>query len=441
MSTNSLMHIEYYFNVIKSLIQARIRSHFNGKQPVALPSLDHVKGPLAKFVEDNHLQPEDHYLLILALLPHIRPDFFDAVINEALPDSGDFPQIGGVRGRQFRSFMPTAETVLFLLAGENWMARLEIFQRLFGPEHLLTTKKILWLDTPPDGEPLISGKLMLNPSFIVKATTGEDYLPHYSAQFPAKQLKTKMEWTDVVMNGGTRKQIEEIRCWLDHGGTLMNELGMRKKLNPGYRALFYGPPGTGKTLCATLLGKEFQKHVFRVDLSTVVSKYIGETEKNLARLFDEADDRNWVLFFDEADAIFGKRSQVKDAHDRYANQEVSYLMQRIESFEGLIILASNLKANMDEAFARRFQSIIFFPYPTPEEQLMLWEKAFPESLRPSMDTNLGNVTKRYKLTGANVMNIVQYCCLTALANHNKEISSQLLIQGIERELLKEGKTG
>ena len=214
---------------------------------------------------------------------------------------------------------------------------------------------------------------------------------------------------------------------------------MRKKLNPGYRALFFGPPGTGKTLCANLLGKEFRKYVFRVDLSSLVSKYIGETEKNLARLFDEAEYKNWILFFDEADALFGKRTQVKDAHDRYANQEVSYLMQRIETFEGLVILASNLKANIDEAFARRFQSIVYFPYPSPDEQILIWKKAFPRKLKPATETDLHTVSQRYKLSGANIMNIVQYCCLAAMEQKQNEISMGLLTQGIQRELSKEGK--
>src|SRR5690606_11585436 len=127
---------------------------------------------------------------------------------------------------------------------------------------------------------------------------------------------------------------------------------MRQLIKPGYRTLFYGPPGTGKTLTAMLLGKEFQRNVFRIDLSQVVSKYIGETEKNLEKIFQRAANKEWILFFDEADALFGKRTSVKDAHDRYANQEVSYLLQRVEDFPGLVILASNYKNNIDKAFVR-----------------------------------------------------------------------------------------
>src|SRR5207237_3855098 len=131
-----------------------------------------------------------------------------------------------------------------------------------------------------------------------------------------------------------------------------------------------------KTLTATVLGKVTERQVYKVDLSSVVSKYIGETEKNLASLFDRAEHKEWVLFFDEADALFGKRIEAKDAHDRYANQEVSFLLQRIEVFDGIAILASNRKENLDDAFTRRFESIIYFPLPRPEERLRLWRQGF-----------------------------------------------------------------
>jgi len=142
---------------------------------------------------------------------------------------------------------------------------------------------------------------------------------------------------------------------------LINRESTEKKLKPGYRTLFYGPQGSGKKLTAVLIGKEFDKPVYKIDLSNLVSKYIGETEKNLRIIFDSAEGKEWILFFDEADALFGERTGVKDAHDRYSNQEVSYLLQRIEDYNGLVILATNMKNNIDEAFIRRFNLIIRFP--------------------------------------------------------------------------------
>jgi hypothetical protein len=433
----------YYFEKLAGLIQVRIRTHCtgSGEAPLtSLPILDKATGPLSEFVQTNKLSLTDHYFLLIALLPHMRPGFFDEIIQEALPKPGDFPQLGGLRGRQFRGFLPTCETALFLLAGEDWEERQALFHHTFNPDHLFSRKKILQLESPSDGEPLISGKLLLSHSMVTYFATGQEHLPIYSSQFPARELKTLMSWEDVVLSPQTSLQLNELRHWHHHNKELMNKYGMYKKLVPGYRALFYGPPGTGKTISATLLGKEFKMNVFRIDLSTIVSKYIGETEKNLARLFEEAEYRNWILFFDEADALFGKRTQVKDAHDRYANQEVSYLMQRIDTFDGMVILATNMKGNVDDAFTRRIQSIIYFPYPTPEEQLLIWEISFPKNLPLAKDVDLRQIAQRYKLSGAQILNIVQYCSLVTLAANEKKITAGQLTFGIQRELSKEGKT-
>lgn len=214
---------------------------------------------------------------------------------------------------------------------------------------------------------------------------------------------------------------------------------MGKYLKPGYRALFHGPSGTGKTLTASLLGKHTGRDVYRIDLSQVVSKFIGETEKNLARIFTKAEDRNWILFFDEADALFGKRTSVRDAHDRYANQEVSYLLQRIESFDGLVILASNLRNNIDEAFLRRFQSVIHFPKPTAAERLKMWQRMLPEQATLPDSLNLPALCKRHELTGAAIAGIIQYACLQALDRGGTELDLRDIELAIAREYEKEGR--
>ncbi len=214
---------------------------------------------------------------------------------------------------------------------------------------------------------------------------------------------------------------------------------MGKRIKPGYRALFYGPPGTGKTLASTLLGKYTQKSVFRIDLSMVISKYIGETEKNLSQLFDKAQNKDWILFFDEADSIFGKRTNVRDAHDKYANQEVSYLLQRIESYPGLTILASNFKTNIDEAFMRRFNSCIYFPLPKAEERFRLWQKAFPPHVTFTKEVDFKALAQKYELTGAHIINIVHYTCLSALNKGSNIITAKSIKEGIQKEFAKEGK--
>ena len=220
----------------------------------------------------------------------------------------------------------------------------------------------------------------------------------------------------------------------------MVDWGMEGKIKPGYRVMFYGAPGTGKTLTASLLGKYTGRDVYRIDLSMVVSKYIGETEKNLSSLFNKAKNKDWILFFDEADAIFGKRTSVRDAHDKYANQEVSYLLQKIEAHPGLVILASNLKDNIDEAFTRRFNCIIEFEVPSSDERILLWQTSLPSNAVLADDVSIESLAQKYKFTGANIMNIIQFACLKQLEQESPTLQLDYLMEGIKKEYSKEGKT-
>jgi len=180
--------------------------------------------------------------------------------------------------------------------------------------------------------------------------------------------------------------------------------------------------------------------VYRVDLSMIVSKYIGETEKNLSRIFDSAANQNWILFFDEADALFGKRTQANSSNDRHANQQTSYLLQRIEDFPGFIILASNLKANMDEAFSRRFQSTISFQIPSAKERLILWRKAFSNTCMLCTKIDLQKVAEMYELAGGSIINVLRYCALAAIQRNDTIVTQQELLEGIRREFKKMNKT-
>ncbi|HWR89169.1 MAG TPA: ATP-binding protein, partial [Dissulfurispiraceae bacterium] len=271
-------------------------------------------------------------------------------------------------------------------------------------------------------------------------TTGNVQRPAFSTDFPAKRIETRLDWDDLVLDPHTMERVLEIKTWVEYGEALLNDPDLRKKLKPGYRALFFGPSGTGKTLTASLLGKVADLDVYRIDLSMVVSKYIGETEKNLEKVFRKAENKRWVLFFDEADALFGKRTDIRDAHDRYANQEVSYLLQRVDDYEGIVILASNLRSNLDEAFTRRFQSIVYFPMPGRGERQSLWERGFSSRLRPDPAVDLSEIAAAYELSGGAIMNVVRYATLMTLKRGRQAISGDDIIDGIRKELQKEGRT-
>ena len=432
-------------NFLKEIIQIQLGQNFNKKKWFQKKSelqglrLKNDQDPLANLISFYQLSTEESIVLLMALVPHVVPHFFDALIAEVLPKGGEFPEFGGVKGTNHRGMIPTGETVLFILAGNDLEKRFKI-QQLFSSEHLFAKNKILYLEEVKLGEPFLSGKLILDQDYIDLFTQGFISVPKLSSTFPAQYISTDQEWEDLVLNSATLNEILEIENWLKHKNVLLYEWGMQKSIKPGYNALFYGPPGTGKTMTAKLLGKYTQKPVFRIDLSRVVSKFIGETEKNLANLFDKAQNKDWILFFDEADAVFGKRTGVRDAHDKYANQEVSYLLQRIEDYQGLTILASNFKKNIDDAFLRRFNSIIYFPVPSKEDRLGMWHKAFPKQVELSPEIDLEKIAQKYELTGAHIMNTVHYSCLQALSKESKVIQHGDLMAGIKKEFMKEGKS-
>ena len=374
----------------------------------------------------------------VTLAPELQPHVFDEAISNALQSAGNHPRIGGMRGRESRVFLPTGETLLFL-AGAQTIADRQQVMRLFEEDHRLTRKRVVLLESQPPHEPEWAARLVAGPEVVDRVAAGRRRLPRSGPDFPAERIETILEWNDLVLDETTLAQIQELETWVRHGRTLLDDWGLRRRLRPGYRALFFGPPGTGKTLTAMLLGKYTGRDVYRIDLSLVVSKFIGETEKNLAKIFGQAEDRDWILFFDEADALFGKRTQVRDAHDRYANQEVAYLLQRVENFEGLVILASNFRNNIDDAFLRRFQAVVHFPKPSADDRLRIWRKIIPNHVSLEDHVNLGALFQRHELTGANVANIVHYACLQAISRGENVLRFADIQLAIDREYRKEGR--
>lgn len=429
------------FGWLERRISDRLDRHF--KQAVAVSgetgfSYYEAESWLASFIESHKPDLSELVIFLLALVPHFRPTLLGQLIAGYLPDGGEFSDFGGVRGANHRGVLPTGETAQFILAENNQEHRLAV-QSLLSSDHWFAHKHLVWLEPVREGEPAMSGRLIVNPEIIEEIVTGRVGRPAFSIDFPAEHIETAMDWDDLVLNPMTRAQIREIENWIKHNDTLMHDWGMRKRVKPGYRALFYGPPGTGKTLTAMLLGKHTGKDVFRVDLSRVVSKYIGETEKNLSRLFDKAENKNWILFFDEADALFSKRTDVRDAHDKYANQEVAYLLQRIEGYNGLVILASNQRANIDDAFVRRLQAIIPFPMPQQEERYEIWRRTFPAQIALAGDVDWRHIAARHELTGANILNVTHFCAIEALAKQTREVDLRSLEEAIKREYVKEGR--
>ncbi|MBW4518563.1 MAG: AAA family ATPase [Scytolyngbya sp. HA4215-MV1] len=256
----------------------------------------------------------------------------------------------------------------------------------------------------------------------------------------AQKVTPRRSWQDLVLPKDTLAQLQELCQQVRHRKRVYTDWGFdqRLSLGKGAIALFRGDSGTGKTLSAEIIARELGLDLYKIDLSLVVSKYIGETEKNLSQVFQEAQKSNAILFFDEADALFGKRADVKDAHDRYANIETNYLLQRVEEYEGIIILASNLSKNIDPAFIRRLHFSIEFPFPTEADRLQIWQRMFPPQAPRFNDIDFEFLSSKFKITGGNIKNVALTAAFRA-AEEGSPIQMKHLILSMKREYQKLGR--
>jgi SpoVK/Ycf46/Vps4 family AAA+-type ATPase len=256
----------------------------------------------------------------------------------------------------------------------------------------------------------------------------------------ARKISPKHTWDNIILPSDQLRQLREICNQVKYHHIVCEQWGFEQKLSlgKGVNVLFSGSPGTGKTMASEVIANELQLDLYKIDLSQIVSKYIGETEKNLDRVFTAAVDANAILLFDEADALFGKRSEVKDAHDRYANLEIAYLLQKMEEYEGITILTTNLRQNLDEAFTRRIRFIIEFPFPEADYRLQIWQKIFPQQTPLGTDVDLKLMAQKFKLAGGNIRNIALAAAFLA-AEDGECVAMKYLLQATKREFQKMGR--
>lgn len=437
--------LEHELEWFAEVLEARLNLYF--RKPgaagsvleIAAPDLTDSSSLYAQFVRHYEWTVAERIVVLLALIPLVRPQLLDVLWSKNEATERGFTEFGGVHGATHGGFIPTGETAAFILAGDELAARFEV-TRLFEGDHIFARHNILHLSSVNTSESLLSGAITISREHRHLFTTGIACKPSFNSEFPARLIETQLGWDYLVLPESTLEQLDEIKHWILHGERLLKEWEMDRKLQPGFTSLFCGPPGTGKTLSACLLGQHCGCDVYKIDLSMIASKYIGETEKNMAKIFDMAEHKNWILFFDEADALFGKRTQVQDSHDRFANQEISFLLQRIEEFHGVVILTSNIKTNIDDAFIRRFHSVVNFPMPKPAERLRIWRNAFSSKSVMEKVVDLDAVADKYDLSGGTIMNVVRYSSLKALSRNENTILLEDIETGIRREFLKEGRT-
>jgi SpoVK/Ycf46/Vps4 family AAA+-type ATPase len=246
-----------------------------------------------------------------------------------------------------------------------------------------------------------------------------------------QHIATTMDWHDLVLDKIVMEQVEEIKKWVEYAPVLMEDVVPSKKMGQGYRALFYGPPGTGQRLTVTLIGKTTGHKVYIINLSIVLTKSPSEAEKVLAALFEKAASQNWILFFEGAEVLLDK---LANGNQQEANQQTAYLLQRIEEYPGLVVLAANIRSAVDEAFARRFQSVIHFIMPSAEERYKLWQEAFSGTYKPAGDIDIRKIAETYELSGGAIINILRYCVLSAVNRDSMVVTYEDLLAGIAKEL-------
>lgn len=427
------VHIDWFREVLRTALA------FYFEQECEYSLLEEIEAPERGWLEERigveEILFEERVVIILALMPQLSPQVLDILFIQNKDYDHPYSEFGGWKGISHNGFLPTGETAAFILAGEDMELRRRVI-KLFDREHWFYTHNILRLEGAGEGEPFLSGQLRATDELLSKVIYEREYKLDYNTRFPAKRVTTELNWADMVLDYQTANALEEINTWLVHHKTIMEEWGLSRILKAGYRALFYGPPGTGKTLAATLIGKKHAMDVYRIDLSMITSKYIGETEKNLAQIFDMAENRNWILFFDEADALFGKRTATNTSNDRHANQEVAYLLQRIEDFSGTVILATNLRSNIDEAFSRRFQSIVYFPMPTQEMRIELWRKMLPEKWIKGNADELIKASSSEEFSGGAIANVIRSCALQLLNSNEEKLTISVMRTISQKEKMK-----
>ncbi|WP_299002139.1 ATP-binding protein [uncultured Shewanella sp.] len=393
----------------------------------------------ATFLVKHNLSEQERLILIMALAPEIKPQVFDAFLVKNTHTERSFSEFGGYQVGSFNGFIPDRRTALFVLSGNDVRAQFALYP-LFDPNSRLFNQDILQEGTASDA-PKSHNKLQLSETALAQLLTGQPQA-QLSLEFPAREIDSSLTWSNLVLPASTEFQLKELMAWLKLRGDWQHRAQgrngvMAQDIYQGYRCLFYGPSGTGKSLTASLLGKQVGLKTYRVDLSQLVSKYIGETEKNLEQVFKQAEANQWLLFFDEAEALFNQRTSVGNANDRSANQQVGYLLQRIETCTTTVILATNLKENIDPAFIRRFQSIVYFPVPDAKHRTRLWRSLFGPDWHFESNIHFNELGQRFDLAGGAMNNVIRYASLMAMQRSSEEILYDDLIEGIRREYAKQ----
>ncbi|ANQ50153.1 ATP-binding protein [Flammeovirga sp. MY04] len=389
-----------------------------------------------------NLSYEEELLIIIAYAWEYKPLIFEPFIK-AFKDLKFKSIFGGYLEKERQFFIPSVQTVIKLLFHDE-VERNDFYLKVIDPTyHLVKNGVIEWVDYIDTTKSIFNKGIRLSLSFQEYILGGGEPRLDHETDFPARLIDTKASFEDVVLNKKTKEDIEPFEKLLSIRPKLTEYPDLSSKINTNQIVVFTGSPGTGKSFTATTIGKKYGMPTYRLDISKVVSKYIGEFEKAMEKVFNRLDDHNCILFIDEADAIFSKRTEnVSDVKEKYANQEMSYLLQRIETFNGVVVLASNvqdIRSHVDKAMLRRISYIIEFPFPLEEERKVLWENAFPSQYTISSEL-ISDLARNYQLSGANIKSVSTQVLIELLADNVTDISFEKIEPALKREFFKRDST-
>ncbi len=411
--------------------------HKNVSEFLPLPPVDEATA-YGKFITEQGFTDADRVMLSLAFISLFNPTILSpfAVLFSNPEKKSRF---GGIFSEQEAQFYPTVRTAIFLLAGDD-PEMMNYYVSYFNSRHLLFTSNVLLTASPEGNKTFLNQQLIFNDQFIPTILHGAAPSLDGDSGFPAKRGKRTHTMKDVVLDEKTITELAKLHRFARNMKKLWG-LPNSSKYRQNFIGIFSGDPGTGKSHTAEAIGNELNLPVYKVNFAQLVSKYIGETEKNLERIFDRFSGQPTILFFDEAESIFSKRIEVKDSHDKHSNNEQSFLLQKIEEYNGIVILATNvqnLSQYFDKAFQRRIRQIVTFSFPEYPERLRLWENALSPPFNYE-DGLLERLAKNYQFSGGGIYNIISEGVIEALDKDTELITFQLLEQAMMDEFKKTGR--
>lgn len=392
---------------------------------------DFPQSPLFQFKEYYRLADEEFILLLILLTAHTDPDFIDRQLSIFFTSGSiNVPELGGTRGEN-QGLVPTIQTCYFIITGNDIENNARI-KALFQPQHFFTHHFIVQVDEPEHGKHYSSSGISMTDVYVELFTTGTITIPPFNSSFPVERITTRFEWGDLVLNNDCIAQLSEIRNWLQHRHLLLEAEKPGASTKPGFSTLFYGPPGTGKSMAATLMAKQFNCDLFRVEINMILSAENKEAEKMLRKIFYLAETKGWILFFDKQATASAAKIATLSYGDEGYKPLMSYLWKAIDHFSGITVFETTDPGKLNEDFLGQFNLRIKFAVPEAEEREQLWKINIPLDYAPDSTVDLGEISKRYLLTGSQISQAVNKIILLAAARHDKTITQADMLTVLEK---------